>query len=62
MYAASQVPEYWILDLETGAVEVHRDPSPDGYRSIERRENGETLRLVAFPDIEILIAKFLPRD
>jgi Uma2 family endonuclease len=34
MYAAAEVPEYWVLDLIRRMVVVHRQPSPVGYRLI----------------------------
>jgi Uma2 family endonuclease len=30
LYARFGVPEYWIVDLETRAIETRRDPGPDG--------------------------------
>jgi Uma2 family endonuclease len=34
LYARAGFPEYWIVNLAEQVVEVHRDPSPSGYRSI----------------------------
>ena len=36
LYARSAVPEVWLVDLEAQAVEIYRDPGPDGYRVNER--------------------------
>lgn len=30
-YAEAGIPEYWVVDVNRRLVEVHRDPSPDGY-------------------------------
>lgn len=60
LYAASRVQEYWILDLDAGEVEVHRDPGPEGYRSITRHGKSATLSLLAFPDVQIAVSSFLP--
>ena len=43
VYAAAGIPEYWIVVPEEDAVEVHRDPSPTGYRTNLRFTDGETL-------------------
>lgn len=34
LYAASGIPIYWLLDLRRCVLEVHSDPSPDGYRAL----------------------------
>jgi Uma2 family endonuclease len=34
LYAEAGIPEYWVIDTEVHTVHIHRDPSPDGYRSI----------------------------
>ena len=36
LYAAAAVPEYWIVDLVARAVHRHCEPSPAGYRLVER--------------------------
>jgi Uma2 family endonuclease len=28
LYARARIPEYWIMDLARGALEVHREPEP----------------------------------
>ena len=55
-YAAAGVPEAWIVDLEGGVVEVHREPSPDGYRWSRRRGRGEEVAPAAFPDVRLDVA------
>ena len=62
MYAASKVPEYWILDLAAGEVEVCRDPGPDGYREVTRHGPDATIALLAFPDVSVRVSAFLLRS
>jgi Uma2 family endonuclease len=50
-YAAAGVPEVWIVDLEGGAVEVYRTPSPEGYRDARRLERGDEVAPATFPDV-----------
>ena len=59
-YARENIPEVWIVDLVRGAVEVHREPSPTGYRSERRVERGGTLTPAAFPDVAIIVDEILP--
>lgn len=55
LYAASAVTEYWILDLDARSVEVFRDPTPTGYRSIQRVGPAGTISLAAFPDVTVAV-------
>ncbi len=56
LYAASGIPEVWLLDLATGVLEVLRDPRSAGYRSILRLTAGETVAPLAFPDLVVDVA------
>jgi Uma2 family endonuclease len=58
-YAAAGVPETWIVDLDGGAVEVYREPSPDGYRVARRLERGADVAPAAFPDIVLPVNEIL---
>lgn len=64
LYAASGVPEVWLLDLATGILEVLRQPRSDGYRSILRLTAGEGVAPLAFPDlvvdVEVLTGRSTP--
>lgn len=60
LYAASGVPEYWLIDLEANVVEVYRDPDSNGYRTVDRVGVGATLHPLAFPDAAIPVRGFLP--
>ena len=49
-YARAGIQETWLALLGDGALEVHRDPGPDGYRSVKRFARGETIRPLAVSD------------
>ncbi len=55
LYAVAAISEFWIVDLEDGALEVFRDPSPSGYRSVQRFARGDTVHPLAFPDLQIAV-------
>jgi len=57
LYAEAGIPEYWIVDCTTESVEVYRDPSGEGYRDVIRASASATLRLQAFPDVELTFAE-----
>lgn len=43
LYARSGVQEYWIIDVNGGVVEVRREPSDVGYKSIRILQPEDTL-------------------
>jgi Uma2 family endonuclease len=45
LYAAAQVDEYWVVDLDGGRVVAHRSPQPDGYRQIVEAKAGDRLEV-----------------
>lgn len=60
LYAASKVAEYWIVNLSERVVEVHSDPAAGRYARVVRATPDDTLRVTAFPDIEIQVSALLP--
>jgi len=58
-YARAGIREYWILDLRHGVLIVHRDPSEEGYGSVQQLKRGDTVTLVVFPDVTIAVADVL---
>ena len=59
LYARHGVAEVWVVDLSAGVVEVHRDPSPEGYRSVDRYGRGERIMPLAFPDVSVGVDEIL---
>ncbi len=54
LYAAAGIPEYWLVDLNGHAVEVHRAPGSAGCGDVTRlAASGATLRLAAFADVAL---------
>jgi Uma2 family endonuclease len=53
LYAASGVPEVWIVDLNAGHVDVYRDPASAGYRTHETVGRGGSLRPAALSQIQL---------
>lgn len=51
IYARAGVTEYWIVDVDACAIEVHRDPDRDAarYGSVRRFVAPDSLAPVAFP-------------
>jgi Uma2 family endonuclease len=59
LYAASNVREYWIVNLTERVVEVHRGPTAGGWTSVTRHAPDETIAPEAFPAVAIRIADVL---
>jgi Uma2 family endonuclease len=59
LYAKSGFREYWLINVRTRTVDVHRGPSLDGWASVTRHSVGETLHPEAFPDLAVQIGEIL---
>ena len=59
LYARFGIPEYWVEDVNTATLIVHREPSPGGYRSVRALGREERVRPVSFPDQEIALDTLL---
>lgn len=58
-YARSGISEVWIVNLVAQLVEVYRDPAGEGYRTSTEHRRGDTLSLLAFPDVTITVEEIL---
>jgi Uma2 family endonuclease len=57
LYAEAGISDYWVVDLANFQVHVHRDPSPEGYRSIDVHAAGETIAPLHVPDVALQISE-----
>jgi Uma2 family endonuclease len=60
LYARQEIAETWLIDVPAGTLEIHRDPGPDGYTSIDVLSRGEVASPRAFPDATIALSDLLP--
>ena len=64
LYARARLPEYWIVNLVDGALEVHREPQPGGgdpvYRTVEVLRPPAMVTPLAAPALTIPVADLLP--
>ena len=57
IYAAAGVAQYWVVDLITREVVVHRDPRADGYGDVQRLPWTTPLEVLGIPvDLAALLA------
>jgi Uma2 family endonuclease len=59
LYARSNIAEVWLVNIPHGVIEVYRDPTPDGYRTVLIARRGEKISPLAFLDAFILVDSIL---
>lgn len=62
IYAAAEIPEFWIINLRDKCVEIHRDPDARArrYRSARTARRSERIKLAALPTVSIAVRDLLP--
>ena len=58
LYARHGIRDYWVIDLKTQRITVHRDPSPDGYGFKKRFEAGEPVKALLLSDLTLDTSHF----
>ena len=59
IYAAAGIPEYWVVDLESRRLIVHRDPVDDAYTSVASLTDAATVEAARLP-LTVAVADLLP--
>lgn len=59
LYALAGVPEYWIVNLVDEVIEVYTEPFDDVFGQLTTYTKGQTLRPLAFPELEIRVDQIL---
>lgn len=62
LYARAGIAEYWLVDLRSRVLEVHREPTPEGYVQVLEMAPGTSVAPVAFPDVGIDVGEILGPD
>ena len=52
-YARNVIAEYWILNVEANELEVYREPDGKNYLSKRILKAGQTVSLLAFPEVTL---------
>jgi Uma2 family endonuclease len=60
LYARAGIPEYWILDVAAGRLEVYREPAEASYRSRGVLQTGDAVTPLSAPAASIAVADLLP--
>jgi Uma2 family endonuclease len=59
LYARAGIREVWLVDLVRNQVEVHREPTPEGYQREETLGPGNRLVPMALPEVSLSPAEIL---
>jgi Uma2 family endonuclease len=60
LYGLAEVDEYWIVNHIDDVVEVYRDRHNGEWRQRTTHKRGDTIAMLAFPDVQIAISEILP--
>jgi len=60
LYARFAIAEYLVVDLNGAILFRHTQPADGEFRTIERLGRGDRFRLLAVPDVELDVDRFLP--
>lgn len=58
-YAENGIPEAWLIDLENDRVEIHTQPTPNGYRLVKILHRGDIAESSVFEEIKIAVENIL---
>lgn len=59
LYSRYGIPELWIFVLADDEIEVHRQPTPEGYADVQRYRRGYPLTIQALPGIRLTVDEML---
>jgi Uma2 family endonuclease len=59
LYAFHNIPEYWLLNLNSSCLEVYRQPQSGGYAEKTVLHRGDTVQLLCLSHISINVADIL---
>ena len=59
LYARAGVVEAWVVDLLHDRMLVHRNPGPDGYRTVTTLGRGDSVTAASFPDHSLAVSDIL---
>lgn len=59
LYARYSIRELWLFNLQSDAVEVHRQPTREGYVDVRVYRRGDTLTIQELPDVQLAVSDLL---
>ena len=62
LYAEANIPEYWLVEIGTRTVTVHRDPDRQRYRSIQTYAQSDSIEPLCLPQAKLVITDLFAPD
>jgi Uma2 family endonuclease len=62
LYAEAGIADYWVVNVVAQTVEVRRNPAGGRYQSVTTARIGESVRPLAFPELELSVADLFCDD
>ena len=59
LYARSGIPQYWLVDVAAGVVEVYRLDAPGTYGEPERLTGDDAVTIDALPGVSVTVTEIL---
>ena len=59
LYANSGIVEVWLVNIPAECIEVYRQPSVNGYQSMQVFGRGQSIIVAAFPDVNFTVDEVL---
>ncbi len=56
LYALHRVAEYWVVDIPSRSITIHRQPLNGRYQTITRHDEDETVSPAAFPALSVRLS------
>lgn len=60
LYAQAEIPEYWIVNLVEGVLEVFQKPQQGMYATLQRYHTHETVPMPILPPLSLAVAEIFP--
>lgn len=60
VYAAADIPEYWVVNLRQMELVIFRSPQAGDYQTVSTLTSG-TIQPIAFPIVDVAVNQFLKR-
>ncbi|MBX7173172.1 MAG: Uma2 family endonuclease [Pyrinomonadaceae bacterium] len=61
-YAENGIPEAWLIDLENDRIEIHSQPTKNGYKLVKILHRGDIAESTIFEEIKIAVDDILGKE